>query len=167
MVGLPAAGKSTVAGEIESTHRALRLSPDEWMTPLFGESDADGRRDLLEGLLIAVAVRTLQLGTNVVLDFGLWSRDERTALRALGHAAGARVVVRYLDVDEAAQSRRIAERAAADPRATFPISPADLERWRTQFEVPTHDELAGAHLDEPPFGASWQEWVRTRWPSLR
>lgn len=167
MVGLPAAGKSTLAAEIESTHRALRLSPDEWMTPLFGQSDADGRRDLLEGLLIAVAVRALQIGMNVVLDFGLWSRDERTALRALGHAAGAHVVVRHLDVDEEAQARRIDERAAADPRATIPMSPADLERWRTQFEVPTPDELTGAHLDEPPFGSSWPEWARTRWPSLR
>jgi len=132
MVGLPATGKSTVAREIESTHRALRLSPDEWMIPLFGESDADGRRDLLEGLLIDVAVRALHLGMNVILDFGLWGRDERTALRTLGEAAGARVVLRYVDVDEEAQARRIGERWAADPRATFPMSPTDLVRWRTR-----------------------------------
>ena len=107
MVGLPAAGKSTVAREIESTNRALRLSPDEWMIPLFGESDADGRRDLLEGLLIDVAVRALHLGMNVILDFGLWGRDERTALRTFGEAAGAHVVLRYVDVDEEAQAGRI------------------------------------------------------------
>ncbi len=167
MVGLPAAGKSTVAREIESTHRALRLSPDEWMIPLFGESDADGRRDLLEGLLIDVAVRALHLGMNVILDFGLWGRDERTALRTLGEAAGAHVVLRYVDVDEEAQARRIGERWAADPEATFPMSLTDLVRWRAQFEVPTPDELAGSYLDEPPSGSSWAEWARTRWPSLR
>jgi len=33
--------------------------------------------------------------------------------------------------------------------------------------VPTPDELAGSHLDEPPSGSSWAQWARTRWPSLR
>ena len=40
VVGLPAAGKTTRAREIERDHRALRLSPDEWMIPLFGEVSA-------------------------------------------------------------------------------------------------------------------------------
>lgn len=33
-------------------------------------------RDVLEGRLIWLALEVLRLGTNVVLDFGLWSRDE-------------------------------------------------------------------------------------------
>ncbi len=52
LVGLPGSGKTTRAREIERTHRALRLSPDEWMLPLFGESDPDGKRDIMEGRLI-------------------------------------------------------------------------------------------------------------------
>ena len=32
---------------------------------------------VLEGLLITVALQALRAGTNVVLDFGLWGRDER------------------------------------------------------------------------------------------
>jgi hypothetical protein len=43
MVGLPGAGNSR--------HGALRLSPDAWMIPLFGDSDAGGKRDVLEGRL--------------------------------------------------------------------------------------------------------------------
>jgi hypothetical protein len=38
MVGLPASGKSTRAKQIEEGRGALRLIPDEWMIPLFGES---------------------------------------------------------------------------------------------------------------------------------
>ena len=44
MVGLPGAGKTTRAEEIAAAHQALRLTPDEWMIPLFGEPEADGRR---------------------------------------------------------------------------------------------------------------------------
>jgi predicted kinase len=40
MVGLPGAGKTTRAKELASANRALRLTPDEWMIPLFGDSMA-------------------------------------------------------------------------------------------------------------------------------
>ena len=33
-VGLPGVGKTTRAKELASTHRILRLTPDEWMAPL-------------------------------------------------------------------------------------------------------------------------------------
>src|SRR3954453_7478116 len=86
MVGLPGAGKTTRAKELAAAHRALRLTPDEWMIPLFGEPNADGKRDVLEGRLLALALQALRLGTNVVLDFGLWSRDERSAHRQVAAA---------------------------------------------------------------------------------
>jgi predicted kinase len=76
LVGLPASGKTTRAREIEQTRNALRFTPDEWMIPLYGESDPGGRRDVLEGRLIWVALRALQAGISAVLDFGFWGRDE-------------------------------------------------------------------------------------------
>lgn len=99
LVGLPGAGKTTHARHLERTRRAVRLTPDEWMIPLFGDSDAGGKRDVLEGLLIAVAVRALQVGVGAILDFGLWTRDERSALVWLAEAVGARAEVMYLEVD--------------------------------------------------------------------
>jgi predicted kinase len=78
-VGLPGVGKTTRAKELASTHRILRLTPDEWMAPLFGHNDADGRRDILEGRMIWVAHEVLASGSSVVLDFGCWSADERYA----------------------------------------------------------------------------------------
>ncbi|WP_245789844.1 AAA family ATPase [Streptosporangium canum] len=48
-VGLPGAGKTTRARQLAKEHKALRLTPDEWMIPLFGEPEADGKRDVLEG----------------------------------------------------------------------------------------------------------------------
>ena len=45
MVGLPASGKTSQARELASAWNALRLTPDEWMIPLFGHHNADGKRD--------------------------------------------------------------------------------------------------------------------------
>lgn len=68
MVGLPAAGKTTRARELAAAHQALRLTPDHWMIPLFGDAMADGKRWVLEGRLISVALQALRLGTGVDLQ---------------------------------------------------------------------------------------------------
>lgn len=99
VVGLPGAGKSTRARELEAEHQALRLTPDKWMIPLFGESSAGGKRDVLEGRLIWVASRVLAAGTSVILDFGLWAKDERRALHWLAASLDVACVTVYLPVD--------------------------------------------------------------------
>ena len=167
MVGLPGAGKTTRAKELAAEYRALRLTPDEWMIQLFGESTAGRKRDVLEGLLILVALQALRLGTSVVLDFGLWGRDERSALRWLATSAGATCQVVYLPVDKDVQRARIAHRQATAAHTTFPMSDAELDRWRDQFQVPDDAELGGDDIPgPPPDWRGWPEWAADRWPSI-
>lgn len=167
MVGLPGAGKTTRAEELAAARRALRLTPDEWMISLFDGSQPDGKRDILEGRLITLALRALRLGTSVVLDFGLWSRDERSALRWLAAAAGAACEVVYLPVAEDVQRARIAHRQATAPHTTFPMSEAAIGEWRKRFQPPDAAELGGGDIPDPPRGwAGWPEWAADRWPSL-
>ena len=45
MVGPPASGKTTCARQIEVAWGALRLTPDEWMIPLFGRDPVLYERD--------------------------------------------------------------------------------------------------------------------------
>src|SRR5579862_4526325 len=163
MVGLPAAGKTTRAKELAAVHRALRLTPDHWMIPLFGDSMADGKRFVLEGRLISVALQALRLGISVVLDYGLWDRDERSALRWLARSAGAVCQVVYLPVDKDVQLARIAHRQATAPHQTFPMSEAELDQWREKFQVPDAAELDGGEIPSPWPG--WPEWAVDHWPS--
>jgi predicted kinase len=166
MVGLPAAGKTTRAAELAAAHQALRLTPDHWMVPLFGEPLADGKRFVLEGRLISVALQALRLGTSVVLDYGLWGRDERWALRWLARSAGAACQLVYLPVDKNVQLARIAHRLETTPHLTFPMSEADLDGWREQFEVPDAAELSGGEIPAPPAGwPGWPEWAADHWPT--
>jgi predicted kinase len=166
MVGLPGAGKTTRAGELAAAHRALRLTPDHWMIPLFGDSMADGKRFALEGRLISVALQALRLGTSVVLDYGLWGRDERSALRWLARSAGAASQVVYLPVDKDTQLARIAHRQATAPHRTFPMSGADVDQWREQFQVPDAAELSGGEIPSPPPGwPGWEQWAADHWPT--
>lgn len=167
LVGLPASGKTTRAREIERTYNALRFTPDEWMIPLYGESDPDGKRDVLEGRLIWVALRAIQAGTSAVLDFGFWSQDERSALVWLAESLHAHASVIYLAIDEATQLARIEARFMTAPETTFKISAEELADWRAFFQVPTGDELAGTFRPDPPVGCeTWSDWASARWPSL-
>src|SRR5947199_2535892 len=166
MVGLPGAGKTTRAEELAAVHQALRLTPDHWMIPLFGDSMAGGKRFALEGRLISVALQALRLGSSVVLDFGLWGRDERSALRWLARSAGAACQVVYLPVDKDVQLARIAHRQATTPHRTFPMTEADVDTWREQFQVPDAAELDGSEIPGPPAGwPCWPEWAADHWPS--
>lgn len=167
MVGLPGVGKTTEARRLAAEHRAIRLTPDEWMLPLFGETDPNGLRDVLEGRLLWVALEALRAGASVVIDFGLWGRDERTALRAIAGSLGARAEVRFLDLDEAERRRRMDRRLADDPAGTVPVTDAENDDFVRMFERPDDSELRDGPLDPVPDGFdSWLDWAAKRWPSL-
>ena len=50
------------------------MTPDEWMIPLFGQEEPEGKPNVREGRLIWLALSALRIGVNVVLDFGVWAR---------------------------------------------------------------------------------------------
>jgi len=166
MVGLPATGKSSRARELASTWSALRLTPDEWMIPLFGQKPPEGKRNVLEGRLIWLALSALRNGVNVVLDFGVWAKDERSALRALAASVGASSELVYLHVDEEEQWRRVRARALTDAATTFEMTRTDLEGWQPSFQPPDATELETADIDPPPPGFDcWEAWAAQWWPT--
>ena len=112
-------------------------------------------------------MRAAELGTNVVLDFGFWGKDERSALRWIAGTLGARSQVVYLPIDHEEQRRRVTDRFATTPDRTFHMSDRELERWRAQFQAPDDDELRGSVVPAvPPEHATWSAWASQRWPSL-
>ncbi len=167
VVGLPGAGKTTRAKDLETSASALRLTPDEWQIAIFdGENPLD-KRDVVEGKLVDIGMRAAQLGINVVFDFGFWGKDERSALRWIADTLGVRSEVVYVPIDRDEQRRRIMDRFATAPHQTFPISDAELEQWRTQFQAPDDDELRGADVPlVPSTHVTWSQWASERWPSL-
>jgi predicted kinase len=167
IVGLPGAGKTTHAKELEIRAPALRLTPDEWQIVLFGDRNPPDKRDLVEGKLVQIGMRAAELGTDVVLDFGFWGRDERSALRWIAGAVGARSQVVYLPIHPEEQQRRVTSRFASTPDQTFQMTDVELEQWRAQFQPPDDDELRGAEIPPVPAEhATWWEWASQRWPSF-
>jgi predicted kinase len=168
-VGLPGVGKTTLARELERASGSLRLTPDEWMVPLFGLRWAEfaGERYVLEGRLIWVAHQVLRAGVSVILDFGCWSPDERYAIRAIADLANADFELHYLTLPEDERRKRATARWHDSPEETFEMTYEDHERFRGRFTPPTTDELHGCALPRPPIlFESWPAWASDRWPTL-
>ncbi len=166
-VGLPGVGKTTRAKELASAHRILRLTPDEWMAPLFGQSDADGRRDILEGRMIWVAHEVLAGGSGVILDFGCWSAEERYAIRVIAETACAEFSLEYVHASEAERRRRATTRWRDAPQSTFEMTDADHDRFLASIELPSGEELDNGPIPSPPQGHdNWPAWASWRWPTL-
>lgn len=165
-VGLPGTGKTTAARRLEAERPALRLTKDEWVKALYGADNPASASDVIEGRLVEVALRVLGLGLDVVLDFGLWSRDERSALRQAAADLGAAAVLVHCDLTPEEQRQRLDQRQREAPGQTWPMSDQELARWAAGFEAPTPGELDGTEpVGDPPDGfATWAGWRRHRWP---
>ena len=136
MVGLPATGKTTVARRLEVEHAALRLTKDEWMKALYGDENPSSGSDVIEGRLVEIGLRALELGASVVVDFGLWGRDERSALRQAAADRGARVEMHYL---RCPATRSGDASTSAARRAPHHVGDSDevFDGWAAVMQVPT------------------------------
>jgi predicted kinase len=145
--GLPGSGKSTLAKRLELEVPALRLTADEWLHELYPaittpEAEEGAIRRPVERLLWNLALRALQMGCDVVLDFGVWAREERDFFRTGARDVGARVVLCFLDPSVDELWERLSRRNAERPFGVFEIPKEALLRWVKLFERPTAEELA-------------------------
>ncbi|HUZ15826.1 MAG TPA: ATP-binding protein [Gaiellaceae bacterium] len=138
--GLPGSGKTTLARRLAVERDALRFTKDELVLALGGDLYDDELRDRVEAKLIELAFELLAGGRSCILDFGLWSREERDALRLRARAQGVRVELHVLEVEPDELLRRIAERYEEAPHTTAEISPEQLSAWAASFERPDNAE---------------------------
>jgi predicted kinase len=136
--GLPGSGKTTRAKLLESTLRAVRLSPDEWMNAISLDLYDEERRARIEALQWKFGQELLALGLTVIIEWGTWGRSERDALRLGARALGAAVELHYLSAPPDVLLHRIQGRGTESP----PIQQEALSRWFAKFQAPTPEEIA-------------------------
>jgi len=135
--GLPGAGKTTLAKNIEGSLSAVRMSADDWMTALSINLHAEEQRTKIEALQWELAKRLLSLRQNVVIEWGAWGKRERDAFRTEARALGARVELYYLSAPLEELFARIQRRNMEDP----PIEWREVQKWADIFEAPAPAEM--------------------------
>jgi hypothetical protein len=143
--GYIGAGKTTLARRLELEVHAVRFTPDEWMSRLFGADPAaetfDDKASAILELMEPLWLRCLGLGLDVVLDFGFWRRSQRDHVRQRASEVGAAVMLYALACDEREALRRVAARNAEQDRGLY-VAPATFELLKARFEPLGPDEQA-------------------------
>lgn len=149
MVGLPCAGKTTYAKDLEIKENALRFTPDEWHLKLFGQDyhdDAEARRihderhTAVEEIMWDTGKRALELGTNVILDYGFWGKSERDFFRAEAKKLGVGFKIHFIDV-ELDELKSRAKKRNQDGSIAMHFPPEMIDEWSEIFQRPDKIEL--------------------------
>lgn len=136
--GLPGAGKTVLAKQLEQRLGAIRFAPDEWMDALAINLWDEGSRARIESLQWTLAQQLLTRGQIVIIEWGTWARSERDALRVRARELGAAVELRYVTAPIDVLFERVRTRGMEDP----PMTREQLERAAAIFMEPAADEMA-------------------------
>jgi predicted kinase len=130
---------------LERERSALRLSPDEWIIRIYGANISgealDSARNPVEAAVWDLAARVLELGVDVILEYGFWTRREREEFRTQAAQLGANSELHYTEASEDELLGRLANRNMKLPPGTIWIDEARLRDWFKLFEPPDADEL--------------------------
>jgi hypothetical protein len=143
-------GKSTLANSIKGERDAVILSPDEWVLKLHG-ADFPVERfqevgDRIKAVIWDVARPLLDRGTDVILDFSFWGREDRTNWRAIFAKGGYEAHLYYTHCSDRDELfRRLEHRNAEVVKGElqhFNIAPETLATWLQFLEPPMPEEAA-------------------------
>lgn len=140
--GLPGSGKTTTAKELEKTTGAVRLNVDEWVAALGVDFWDDAFRHKLHTRLYEHCLTLLTLGQSIILEDGVWKRDERDRLREVARQLGVAIEIHYFDVPFDELWRRLEARNAVGAHGTVPITKELLQACLSRFQPPDGAELA-------------------------
>lgn len=140
LCGKVASGKSRFARELGEGRGFFHFSADEWMLHFYGEEPDrrlfDGKLGKCVAMIERLSERLLARGSDVVLDFGFWTRASRSeALRrfsALGHEA--RLV--YFPIEAWLQAERVEARQREEAGRGYVFNEAGLRALNAKFEEP-------------------------------
>ena len=118
------------------------MCPDDWMTAAGIDLWDAGVRARIERFQLDLSLELLAEGRSVVIEWGVWTRAERDALRDAARQVGATVVLRHTSAPVDELWRRIVERDREGRWSSRSITRSELEGWWRAYEPPSADELA-------------------------
>ncbi len=140
-------GKSTYAEQLRVKNNAVLLSTDEITLALFGQHCGDKHDDYVErtqNYLFNKSLELLEVGINVILDWGFWMKEERDYAREFYNSQNIECEFHYIDIsDETWQARlkkRNSEILAKETNAYY-IDDNLAKKFGLIFEVPNTDEI--------------------------
>ena len=117
--GFAGTGKTTIARKLAVQMNAVRLTPDELMTDLYGadipESEFQSKWNKVDKLIWNLAEQIVCAGGNVILDYGFWSRESRQKAVERAKIFCDNITFHQVECDFETAKQRLRERDADAP----------------------------------------------------
>ena len=148
--GLPCAGKSTYAQQLQLRTGAVVFTLDRFLITMFGRYDVPdvGGEEHVRRVLACREViwmsaeKLLVLGSDVILDDGYFRREHRRNVVDAAVALGAAAKIHFIDTPLDDIRKRLADSNRNLPVYNFAIEPEVLEGCVRLFETPSDADAA-------------------------
>jgi predicted kinase len=139
--GLPGAGKTTLAREIATSFDAVRMCPDDWMMSANIDAHDSRTREVIESVQWSLGLGFLDVGRDVVVEWGTWAVDERETIRSDAAKRGHQTWAYFLHPPLAVLIHRVEMRNLLLPE-TAQMTADDLIASLAYYQVPSAAECA-------------------------
>lgn len=140
-------GKSTYAKQQHIKNHAVILSVDEITLALFDQHIGDKHDayvEKIEKYLFDKSVEIIETGINVILDWGFWTKEERTYAREFYRARRIDCEIHYIDISDEIWQERLQKRnqlILAGKINAYYVDAQLQKKVASIFEVPAKDEI--------------------------
>ena len=141
-------GKTWYANKLREKNNAVILSTDEVTYDLIDNEQGDFYDHFSKRVNLYLrrkAVEIVKAGTNVILDWGFWTKENRKEISAFLSAQGVDYEWHYIDIDDKSWKKNISERNSRIEQGfkgpDFYVNTGLLEKVNAFFEPPEADEM--------------------------
>ena len=144
-------GKSTYAEQLRIQNNAVLLSTDEITLALFGQHCGDKHDEYVErtqNYLFDKSLELIEVGINVILDWGFWLKEERDYAREFYNSRDIECEFHYIDISEETWQARLKKRNSevlAKETNAYYVDDNLAKKFDSIFEVPVKDEIDVIH----------------------
>ena len=147
LCGKIASGKSVYAKALCARENAVLLSVDELVLSILG-SELGEKHDEITGrvqeYLFAKSLDIIRAGSNVLLDWGFWTKARRSEARAYYESRGIACEFHYIDVPDEVWRRNIEIRnraVLAGETDAYYMDEGLMAKLESLFEAPERAEV--------------------------
>ena len=142
LCGKICSGKTTYAEKIKHDYNAVVLNVDTLMLMLFDENLGDKHDEIFEKsklYLWKTAKDIIAADTNVILDFGLWTRRGR--LEIADYFRNYEIEIHYINTPLEKIRENVEKRNSCRDEFTYYIDEAIFDKCLNGFEEPDENEI--------------------------
>ena len=140
-------GKTFYAKSLIKENNAVLLSSDELISALFHPNENEYHNQVIDSvhkILKNKSVALVNAGVSVILDWGFWTKESRTAISDFYKSNGIEFEWHYIDIDNEQWQKNIDTRNEAvlkNETIDYYVDSGLLKKCNSMFEVPENNEI--------------------------